>query len=165
MQTVSLKRHIAVMDKITALSNVRERSRKETRERLARSGFSEEEIQDGIDTALRVGLISDERYARSFIRGKVHAGWGREERRSAGSRSAGWIPPSSRPVKTSSPRPKRSTSARFTSLRNAPVTPQTPTSPTCAVSSARGTRMRCPDARCMTTCRVPAATRERHIRQ
>lgn len=77
MQTVSLKRHIAVMDKITALSNVRERSRKETRERLARSGFSEEEIQDGIDTALRVGLISDERYARSFIRGKVHAGWGR----------------------------------------------------------------------------------------
>lgn len=78
MQTVSLKRHIAVMDKITALSNVRERSRKETRERLARSGFSEEEIQDGIDTALRVGLISDERYARSFIRGKVHAGWGRE---------------------------------------------------------------------------------------
>lgn len=79
MQTVSLKRHIAVMDKITALSNVRERSRKETRERLARSGFSEEEIQDGIDTALRVGLISDERYARSFIRGKVHAGWGREK--------------------------------------------------------------------------------------
>lgn len=77
MQTVSLKRHIAVMDKIAALSNVRERSRKETRERLARSGFSEEEIQDGIDTALRVGLISDERYARSFIRGKVHAGWGR----------------------------------------------------------------------------------------
>lgn len=79
MQTVFLQRHIAVMDKITTLSNVRERSRKETRERLARSGFSEEEIQDGIETALRVGLISDERYARSFIRGKVHAGWGRDK--------------------------------------------------------------------------------------
>lgn len=65
------------MEKINALLNVRERCVKETRERLARCGFDQEEIDDAVSSALRVGLIDEERFARAFIRGKAHSGWGR----------------------------------------------------------------------------------------
>lgn len=76
---VSASRHIEAMEKISSLINVRERCVKETRERLIKSGFTEEETEDAIATALRVGLISEERYARAFIRGKTHSGWGRDK--------------------------------------------------------------------------------------
>lgn len=65
------------MEKINALIAVRERNLKEVRERLSSSGFTPEEIDDALETAVRVNLIDEERYARAFIRGKVHSGWGR----------------------------------------------------------------------------------------
>lgn len=65
------------MEKINALLNTRERCVKEVEERLARADFSEEEIEDAIQAALRVNLINEERYARALIRGKVGLGWGR----------------------------------------------------------------------------------------
>lgn len=74
---VSPERHIAAMEKVNALVNVRERTIKEVRERLRRCDFSSEEIDDAIETALRVNLINEERYARAFIKGKTHSGWGR----------------------------------------------------------------------------------------
>ena len=73
----SSDRHQAAMKKIGALVNVRERCEKEVRERLARAEFTPEEIDDAVATALRYSIISDERYARSFIRGKTNLGWGR----------------------------------------------------------------------------------------
>ncbi len=76
---VSASRHIEAMEKINSLITVRERCVKETRERLKKTGFTEEETEDAIATALRVGLINEERYTRAFIRGKVHSGWGREK--------------------------------------------------------------------------------------
>ena len=60
------------MEKINALIAVRERNLKEVRERLSSSGFTPEEIDDALETAVRVNLINEERYARAFIRGKVH---------------------------------------------------------------------------------------------
>lgn len=65
------------MEKINALLNVRERNIKETEERLLKCGFTPEEVEDAIGAALRVNLINEERYARAFIRGKTHSGWGR----------------------------------------------------------------------------------------
>lgn len=65
------------MEKINALVAVRERTAKEARERLASYGFTPEEVDDAVKTALRVNLINEERYARAFIRGKTHSGWGR----------------------------------------------------------------------------------------
>lgn len=59
------------------LVGVRERTAKEVRERLAKCGFTSEEVEDAVETALRVNLINEERYARAFIRGKTHSGWGR----------------------------------------------------------------------------------------
>ncbi len=69
------------MEKINALIAVRERNLKEVRERLSSSGFTPEEIDDALETAVRVNLINEERYARAFIRGKVHSGWGRVKNR------------------------------------------------------------------------------------
>lgn len=65
------------MEKINALVGVRERTAKEMRERLAKCGFTPEEVEDAVETAMRVNLINEERYARAFIRGKTHSGWGR----------------------------------------------------------------------------------------
>lgn len=65
------------MEKINSLIIVRERAVKETRERLAKGGFTQEEIDEAIAAALRVGLLNEERYTRAFIRGKTHSRWGR----------------------------------------------------------------------------------------
>lgn len=65
------------MEKINTLVGVRERTVKEIRDRLATCGFTPEEIDDAVVSALRVNLINEERYARAFIRGKTHSGWGR----------------------------------------------------------------------------------------
>lgn len=74
---VSPERHSEAMEKINVLVGVRERTAKEVRERLAKCGFTSEEVEDAVETALRVNLINEERYARAFIRGKTHSGWGR----------------------------------------------------------------------------------------
>lgn len=74
---VSPERHMKAMDKVNALIGVRERSAREVEERLARAGFTHEEAHDAAETAVRVGLVSDERYARALIRGKRRQGWGR----------------------------------------------------------------------------------------
>lgn len=76
---VSASRHIEAMEKINALINVRERTIKETRERLEKCGFDEEEVDDAIGTALRVGLINEERFTRMYINGKKHSGWGKRK--------------------------------------------------------------------------------------
>lgn len=76
---VSTTRHIEAMEKINALINVRERTIKETRERLVKYGFNEEEIEDAVETALRVGLINEERFTRMYINGKTHSGWGKRK--------------------------------------------------------------------------------------
>lgn len=76
---VSANRHIEAMEKINSLVSIRERTVKETRERLEKYGFNEEEVQDAVETALRVGLINEERFTRAYIRGKSNAGWGRKK--------------------------------------------------------------------------------------
>lgn len=74
---VTSKRHSEAMEKINVLVGVRERSVKEVRERLASCDFTHEEVEDAVETAVRVNLINEERYTRAFIRGKTHSGWGR----------------------------------------------------------------------------------------
>lgn len=76
---ISATRHIEAMEKISSLISVRERSILETRERLGKSGFTPEEVEDAVAAALRVGLINEERYTRAFIRGKTHSGWGKRK--------------------------------------------------------------------------------------
>lgn len=74
---VSIERHTQSMDKVRALVNVRERSISEVKERLKKAEFTDEEINDAIETSLRCNIISDERFASAYIRGKVRLGWGR----------------------------------------------------------------------------------------
>ena len=71
------RRHTELMDKIGSLVGVRERTCKELRGRLARLGYSADEVDEALAVALRVGLVDERRYALSYIRGKAHAGWGR----------------------------------------------------------------------------------------
>ena len=76
---VSAARHIEAMERVSGLVDVRERCVREVRERLKRYGFDENEVEDAIQTSLRVGLINEERYTRALIRGKSHIGWGRNK--------------------------------------------------------------------------------------
>ena len=76
---VSAERHMEAMDKIASLANVRERSVKEVRDRLSKLEFTDEECDEAIDSALRSGLIDEERFTRASIRGKVALGWGRRK--------------------------------------------------------------------------------------
>lgn len=76
---VTAQRHIEAMDKIAVLVNVRERNCGELRERLLKLGFTEEEVAEALESAVRSGLVNEERYTRAFIRGKVALGWGRRK--------------------------------------------------------------------------------------
>lgn len=73
------QRHMKAMDKVAALVSVRERTCKETFDRLLRAGFTEEESQAALESALHSGLVDEERYTRSYIRGKSSCGWGRRK--------------------------------------------------------------------------------------
>lgn len=73
---VTPERHSQAMEKVNLLVGVRERSVREMRERLSRAGFTQEEVEDAIETGLRVNLINEERFTRAYIRGKSHCGWG-----------------------------------------------------------------------------------------
>ena len=76
---ISNEQHTKAMDKVRLLVNVRERSVLEIEKRLQKDGFTHEEIKDAIDTSLRCNLISNERFASAYIRGKVRLGWGKEK--------------------------------------------------------------------------------------
>ena len=71
------KEHLEAMQKIHSLICVRERSQKELYERLIASDFKPSVVKNAVDVALKCGLISDERYASAFIRGKTNKGWGK----------------------------------------------------------------------------------------
>lgn len=73
------KDHRRAMDKIAALVNVRERTAKECRIRLAEAGFEDGLTQEVVDRALACGLIDEQRYAAAFIKGKVRQGWGKKK--------------------------------------------------------------------------------------
>lgn len=62
--------------RIERLIDRREYSSSEVRQKLRMDGYSSKIIDDCIGRACHVGLISDTRYADSFIRSKVYAGWG-----------------------------------------------------------------------------------------
>ena len=69
--------HIKAMDKIHSLVCVRERTAKEIRTRLLDTGFDRDVVEGAVASALKCGLIDEERYAAALISGKVHQGWGR----------------------------------------------------------------------------------------
>lgn len=69
--------HNKAMDKIAALVRVRERTPKELLRRLGEVGFSESTAREAVESAVRCGLVDEERYAAALIRGKVNQGWGR----------------------------------------------------------------------------------------
>ena len=71
--------HRRAMDKIAALVNVRERTAKEVRGRLAQAGFEDAVAQEAVECAVRCGLIDEHRYAAALIKGKVRQGWGKRK--------------------------------------------------------------------------------------
>lgn len=58
-------------DRALRLLGVRSRSREELRERLARAGFPEDEIDAALDDLERVGLLDDERFAEEVVRDRL----------------------------------------------------------------------------------------------
>lgn len=62
--------------RIERLINRREYASAEVRAKLREDGYKTEVIESCVSRAIEVGLISDERFADSFIHSKVYAGWG-----------------------------------------------------------------------------------------
>lgn len=67
----------AAMDSLVRLLGTRERSTKEAHTRLAQKGYKESAISQAIERALACGLLDDQRFAQSLIKGKLSSGWGR----------------------------------------------------------------------------------------
>ncbi len=67
---------VCARQRISQLVSRRDYSQLETSRRLRDDGFSEEEVQAAVEHASSIGLVSNERFADAFIRGKVFAGWG-----------------------------------------------------------------------------------------
>jgi regulatory protein len=64
--------------RIVRLVDVRDRSVKEMRERLGREGYDEQVVDEALERAVNCGLLDDERFAKSYCRGKLRSGWGAE---------------------------------------------------------------------------------------
>lgn len=66
-----------VFKKIVRLTNVRDRSTCELRNRFLSDEFPEEAVEEALSRAQRCALIDDMRFADSLIRSRVNAGKGR----------------------------------------------------------------------------------------
>lgn len=63
--------------KIVRLSAARDRCVRELADRLARDGFSDDDIHAAIDRATACGLVDDIRYAETLVRSRLSQGKGR----------------------------------------------------------------------------------------
>ena len=68
----------AAMDSLARLLVVRERSLKEAQDRLLEKGYEEHTVASALDRALACGLLDDARFAQTYIKGKLSAGWGQK---------------------------------------------------------------------------------------
>jgi regulatory protein len=62
--------------RIVRLVGVRDRAVKEMRERLAQEDFAEQQIEQALERAISCGILDDERFATSYVKGKSRSGWG-----------------------------------------------------------------------------------------
>ena len=62
--------------RIERLIDRREYSSQEVRDKLAADGYPKSVIEECLSYACEIGLVSDARYADSYIRSKVYSGWG-----------------------------------------------------------------------------------------
>jgi regulatory protein len=62
--------------RVVRLVDVRDRAVREMQERLVKEEFSEDAIAEALERAVNCGILDDERFANSYIRGKLRAGWG-----------------------------------------------------------------------------------------
>lgn len=68
----------AARGRILKMLERRDHSEHEVRERLEQEGFGGEAIGEAVERCAEAGLISNQRFADAFIRGKIAAGWGSE---------------------------------------------------------------------------------------
>lgn len=67
----------AAMDSLARLLATRQRSVHEAHVRLLKKGYDSQTIAHVLQRALACELLNDQRFARSFIKDKLAAGWGR----------------------------------------------------------------------------------------
>lgn len=72
---VRVSSHMA-RQRIAQLEQRRDHSCHEVRSRLTQEGFGQPQIEEALQAAVACGLVSDERFAQSFIRSKMRSGWG-----------------------------------------------------------------------------------------
>lgn len=67
----------AAMDALARLVAARERSTHEVSTRLKDKGFDEDVVEQAVKRGCTCGLLDDERFARSYVKDKSNAGWGK----------------------------------------------------------------------------------------
>lgn len=78
MKLVKIITKKAAWERVTRLIERRDYAAREVTEKLEQDGFSHDVIAQTVSRSIEIGLISDERYANAYIRGKLSAGWGSE---------------------------------------------------------------------------------------
>ncbi len=63
--------------RVEALVGRRDYCARELRQKLLECGYAPEVAEERVGRAVASGVVDDERYARSFVRSKAAAGWGR----------------------------------------------------------------------------------------
>ncbi len=66
----------AAWNSLTRLLATRGRSVQESRERLLEKGYDDKVVEFVLNRALACGLLDDQKFAQSLIKGRIAAGWG-----------------------------------------------------------------------------------------
>lgn len=76
MELINATKETAARERVCKLVERRDYSSKELYDRLVQDGFERSLARTAVDHGIRIGLVSDERFAGAYVRGKVSAGWG-----------------------------------------------------------------------------------------
>ncbi len=75
-EEIEERSYVAARERINQLCRVRERSEYELSERLLAEGFSQTSVTRALARSVEVGIVSDQRFAASYIQSKLASGWG-----------------------------------------------------------------------------------------
>lgn len=78
MELIQAAKELAARERVCKLVERRDYASKELYDHLVQDGFERSLARQAVEHGVSIGLVSDERFAGAFVRGKMSAGWGME---------------------------------------------------------------------------------------